>query len=406
MTPRAAATAAATAATAAAAAAAATAAAAAAAALPLPPPALPLAIPLPLPLPRPLLAAALSLVSAEAFLGARAPLDSALLFTVVRERRSSSSGRGGRGRAVTFRLLLEPKQAAAGAGAAAAAAAAAAARPLALARRRGRTLYSVTPAGASSPVALLKSNVWGTAYLATSLSAAAERGGGSGGRGRGKDAPPAEQLAAVAYRASSFLGPRGPRQLAALVPAAPPPSRAPEASAPDAANAPWPTVVLGRDGENRAAAPASPPPLRRRRPLAAAAAARDGSALVLSNVAPRWSASAGAFVLDFGGRVTAPSVKNFQLVAAAGGDGGDGHGPVSAASAAAAAADAPNAAAASNGNGADDSGGPKAEGRRTVLLQFGKTAKDSFSMDVRGPLTPLQGFLICLTALDGKLACE
>ena len=103
--------------------------------------------------------------------------------------------------------------------------------------------------------------------------------------------------------------------------------------------------------------------------------------------------------------MTAPSVKNFQLVAAAGGDGGDGHGPVSAASAAAA-ADAPNAAAAGNGNGADDSGGPKAEGRRTVLLQFGKTAKDSFSMDVRGPLTPLQGFLICLTALDGKLACE
>ena len=116
--------------------------------------------------------------------------------------------------------------------------------------------------------------------------------------------------------------------------------------------------------------------------------------LILANVSPRWSASARAFTLDFGGHVTAPSVKNFQLVAA-GGDGGDDGGK----GASTAAAGSPNAAAAADGDGIS-------KNRKTVLLQFGKTGKDSFSLDVRGPLTPLQGFLICLTALDGKLACE
>ena len=368
------------------------------------------ALPLPLPsLPRPLLA--LSLMTAEAFLLAQAPFDAPLLFTVIRERSSKGGKRGGK---ASFRLLLEPKQAAAGAVAATAAGAGAGGnstsassspRPLALARRRGRTLYSITPAGSSSPLALLKSNVWGTAYLATSLSAAERNDGGGGGKkkcGGGKEgaaaASSSEQLAAVSYRASSFLGPRGPRRLAALVPSFVPPlsSQAPAANA-----APWPVIV--GDGEGPAAVAAVPP----RRPLAAAAAARDGSALTLSNVSPRWSASAGAFTLAFGGRVTAPSVKNFQLVAA-GGDGsaGDANVPASSPASAASPASASASAAAAAPSATDKNDSNKIKNRKTALLQFGKTGRDSFSMDVRGPLTPLQGFLICLTALDGKLACE
>lgn len=146
------------------------------------------------------------------------------------------------------------------------------------------------------------------------------------------------------------------------------------------------------------AAPRPPPPPPPRRPLAAAAAARDGSALALANVPPRWSESAGAFTLDFGGRVTAPSVKNFQLVAAAAG-GGDDDDENTQGSSSSSPSSSSSAAVAKNHNKTNNK-------RASVLLQFGKTGADTFSMDLRGPLTPLQGFLICLTALDGKLAFE
>jgi len=91
-------------------------------------------------------------------------------------------------------------------------------------------------------------------------------------------------------------------------------------------------------------------------------------------------------------------VKNFQLVAA-GGDGGEKSFVSNASNAAG------NNSDNSNGN-SNGSNSKSTKNKKNVLLQFGKTGKDSFSMDVRGPLTPLQGFLICLTALDVKLACE
>jgi hypothetical protein len=42
----------------------------------------------------------------------------------------------------------------------------------------------------------------------------------------------------------------------------------------------------------------------------------------------------------------------------------------------------------------------------TVLLQFGKVSKDTFTMDYRYPLSAFQAFAICLTSFDTKLACE
>ena len=70
----------------------------------------------------------------------------------------------------------------------------------------------------------------------------------------------------------------------------------------------------------------------------------------------------GAYVLNFNGRVTMASVKNFQLVS-------------------------PN-------------------DHETVVLQFGRVAKDTFNMDYQAPLTPLQAFAICLSAFDYKLSVE
>jgi len=83
---------------------------------------------------------------------------------------------------------------------------------------------------------------------------------------------------------------------------------------------------------------------------------------ILENKTPRWNERLRAYVLNFGGRVTLPSVKNFQLV--------------------------------------------QAEDPETVVLQFGRTAKDTFTMDYSYPLTLVQAFGICLTSLESKLACD
>ncbi|RLN57327.1 hypothetical protein BBJ28_00005088 [Nothophytophthora sp. Chile5] len=91
--------------------------------------------------------------------------------------------------------------------------------------------------------------------------------------------------------------------------------------------------------------------------------------LLLRNKRPHYDEKTGGHVLDFGGRVTMPSIKNFQMQA-------DNHG--------------------------DDS-----------VLQFGRVScqppgprvqckchKHIFTMD--HPLSPLQGFAICLATLDTK----
>ncbi|KAB1274356.1 Tubby-related protein 2 [Camelus dromedarius] len=89
--------------------------------------------------------------------------------------------------------------------------------------------------------------------------------------------------------------------------------------------------------------------------------ATQGLAL-LQNKAPSWSDDSGTYVLDFHGRVTRASVKNFQIVHP----------------------DDPN----------------------YVVLQFGRVAPDAFTMDFCFPLCPLQAFAICLSIFNGKLACE
>eukprot|EP01012_Entosiphon_sulcatum_P007923 TRINITY_DN14150_c0_g1_i1.p1 TRINITY_DN14150_c0_g1~~TRINITY_DN14150_c0_g1_i1.p1 ORF type:complete len:365 (+),score=34.48 TRINITY_DN14150_c0_g1_i1:559-1653(+) len=81
----------------------------------------------------------------------------------------------------------------------------------------------------------------------------------------------------------------------------------------------------------------------------------------LQNKEPQWNDELKAYVLNFNGRVSKPSVKNFQLIA-------------------------------------DD--------RDAIVMQFGKVGKNNFTLDFQYPLSGLQAFAIALSAFDHKLACE
>ncbi|KAI7745346.1 hypothetical protein M8C21_027958 [Ambrosia artemisiifolia] len=106
--------------------------------------------------------------------------------------------------------------------------------------------------------------------------------------------------------------------------------------------------------------------------------------LVLKNKAPRWHEQLQCWCLNFKGRVTIASVKNFQLIAT------QQPPPV-------APPPAPSAAGTSQ---------PAQPEHDKVILQFGKVGKDMFTMDYRYPLSAFQAFAICLSSFDTKLACE
>lgn len=91
--------------------------------------------------------------------------------------------------------------------------------------------------------------------------------------------------------------------------------------------------------------------------------------LVLRNKAPRWHEQLQCWCLNFNGRVTVASVKNFQLVAS-------------------------------------PEDGTDRQEHENVILQFGKVGKDVFTMDYRYPVSAFQAFAICLSSFDTKIACE
>ncbi|KAA8547377.1 hypothetical protein F0562_003759 [Nyssa sinensis] len=93
--------------------------------------------------------------------------------------------------------------------------------------------------------------------------------------------------------------------------------------------------------------------------------------LILKNKAPRWHEQLQCWCLNFKGRVTVASVKNFQLVASV-----------------------------------EPSHNVSAAEQDKVILQFGKIGKDIFTMDYRYPLSAFQAFAICLSSFDTKPACE
>ncbi|XP_031997422.1 tubby-related protein 1 isoform X2 [Hylobates moloch] len=142
-----------------------------------------------------------------------------------------------------------------------------------------------------------------------------------------------QELAAVIYE-TNVLGFRGPRRMTVIIP--------------------------GMSAENERV------PIRPRN-------ASDGllvrwqnktleSLIELHNKPPVWNDDSGSYTLNFQGRVTQASVKNFQIVHA----------------------DDPD----------------------YIVLQFGRVAEDAFTLDYRYPLCALQAFAIALSSFDGKLACE
>eukprot|EP00935_MAST-01C_sp_MAST-1C-sp1_P001138 g1138.t1 len=83
------------------------------------------------------------------------------------------------------------------------------------------------------------------------------------------------------------------------------------------------------------------------------------------NKPPRWNDNVGAYVLNFHGRVTKASVKNFQLVT---------H---------------------ENAAGLDD-----------IALMFGRRGDNEFAMDYRWPVSAFQAFAVAISSCNSKLACE
>ncbi|CAN6226471.1 unnamed protein product [Urochloa humidicola] len=98
-------------------------------------------------------------------------------------------------------------------------------------------------------------------------------------------------------------------------------------------------------------------------------ATENESKVALKNKSPTWNQQLQCWCLNFHGRVTVASLKNFQLVASG---------------------------VTTPSNQEDDD----------VILQFGKIGKDLFSMDYRYPLSAFQAFAICLSSFDTKIGCE
>ncbi|KAJ3018990.1 Tubby- protein 3 [Thoreauomyces humboldtii] len=78
--------------------------------------------------------------------------------------------------------------------------------------------------------------------------------------------------------------------------------------------------------------------------------------LFLRNKPPRWNEATQSHCLNFGGRVTQPSIKNCQLIGS--------------------------------------------ENENFVVMQFGRCGPDYFTLDVRYPMTPLEAFAVALTTFD------
>ena len=190
------------------------------------------------------------------------------------------------------------------------------------------------------------------------VSGSNDEGEGSGdGGGSGKKERRAE-LGTVLYE-SNILGSRGPRKMTVLVPA----------------------VRQTKDGKQQAHVH-RPQTTDETDSLLHAYKVQgqgEGRVIALVNKTPKWNEQVGAYVLNFNGRVTMASVKNFQLMVHSGEDGSDD----------------------SQGQAGDG-----AEEEERPCLQFGRVGKDMFTMDFGWPLSPLQAFSICLSSFDYKLACE
>ncbi|XP_076597993.1 tubby-related protein 3-like [Chaetodon auriga] len=82
----------------------------------------------------------------------------------------------------------------------------------------------------------------------------------------------------------------------------------------------------------------------------------------LHNKTPVWNEETASHVLNFNGRVTQASIKNFQIV--------------------------------------------HSKDLDYIVMQFGRIADDIFTLDYNYPMCAVQAFAIALSSFDGKIACE
>ncbi|XP_010545048.1 PREDICTED: tubby-like F-box protein 3 isoform X2 [Tarenaya hassleriana] len=171
------------------------------------------------------------------------------------------------------------------------------------------------------------------------------------------------QVAHVSYELN-VLGSRGPRRMQCTMDSIPASAMEPGGTAPTQTELlhgnvdNFPSFPFFRSKSTRSdSLPSGPSP-----------AQREG-VLILKNKAPRWHEQLQCWCLNFNGRVTVASIKNFQLVAT-------------------------------------PENGPARPEHENVILQFGKVGKDVFTMDYQYPISAFQAFAICLSSFDTKIACE
>jgi tubby-related protein 1 len=143
-----------------------------------------------------------------------------------------------------------------------------------------------------------------------------------------------KELSAILYASNMMIGSRGPRKMQVAVPRV------------DAHGVPIDNLPDGTEADY----------------LGKMKERNFREMVYMINKPPRWNEQVGAYVLNFAGRVTMASVKNFQLVSP--------------------------------------------DNQNDVLLQFGRVGKDDFTMDFQWPLSPFQSFAITLSSFDSKIACD
>nr|pir hypothetical protein F10B5.4 - Caenorhabditis elegans [Caenorhabditis elegans] len=145
-----------------------------------------------------------------------------------------------------------------------------------------------------------------------------------------------QELAAVIYE-TNVLGFKGPRKMTIVMPGIEPPT------------------------ENRPAVRCPVRPIQDKHTLLERYRLNDLDSLkILSNKSPQWNDETQSYVLNFHGRVTQASVKNFQII--------------------------------------------HQSSPEYIVMQFGRISDDEFTMDFRYPLSAVQAFGIAMTSFHGKLA--
>lgn len=183
--------------------------------------------------------------------------------------------------------------------------------------------------GGEAFVGKLRSNLLGTHFTVY------DNGRAPGSRSDAKDerTTPRQELAAVIYE-TNVLGFKGPRKMTVILPGMTQEQQRVQICPQDESE----TLLECYKNKNM------------------------DNLIELHNKTPVWNDDTQSYVLNFHGRVTQASVKNFQIV--------------------------------------HDSD------VEYVVMQFGRVAEDVFTMDYRYPMCALQAFAIALSSFDSKLACE